>query len=208
MTLFPSSLIISSSPQSSRQKALEIFSKLTHLPDNNPDLFELTDYSVEAVRKLKKFLSQKAYNHPSKIIFIPEAHQLNLESQNTLLKTLEDPGENNYIILTSTHPARLLPTIISRCHQIKVTDTQPTKSVTLIKTSGQVKKDLNLAPTLYTDKSEIKDLLLDQIVAWQTELTKQPSTQSAKKLSALIHSLELIEANVDPKSALDWFLLS
>ena len=81
MTLFPSSLIISSSPQSSRQKALEIFFKLNHLPDNNPDLFELTDYSVEAVRKLKKFLSQKTYNHPSKIIFIPEAHQLNLESQ-------------------------------------------------------------------------------------------------------------------------------
>lgn len=208
MTLFPSSLIISSSPQSSRQKALEIFSKLNHLPDNNPDLFELTDYSVEAVRKLKKFLSQKAYNHPSKIIFIPEAHQLNLESQNTLLKTLEDPGENNYIILTSTHPARLLPTIISRCHQIKVTDTQSIKSVTLVKTSGQVKKDLNLAPTLYIDKNEIKNLLLEQITAWQAELIKQPSAQNAKKLSALIHSLELIETNVDPKSALDWFLLS
>ena len=110
--------------------------------------------------------------------------------------------------MTSTRPARLLPTIISRCHQIKVTDTKPTKSVTPIKTSGQVKKDLNLAPTLYTDKNEIKNLLLEQITAWQAELIKQPSAQNAKKLSALSHSLELIEANVDPKSALDWFLLS
>ncbi len=208
MPHFPSSLIISPSPQSSRQKALDIFSELNHLPDNNPDLLELTEYTIEAVRKLKKFLSQKPYNHESKIIFIPEAQELNLESQNTLLKTLEDPGKDNYIILTSTRPARLLPTIISRCHQIKITPAVSSKEVKPIKTSGYPKKDLALAASLYTDKSEIKALLLNQVNAWQEELTKNPTPKTAQTLSALIHSLELIEANVDPKSALDWFLLS
>ena len=91
MSLFPSTLIIAASPQIASQKAMTLLQELNHSPDNNPDLFILNDYTIANVRLLKNFLSQKPFNHQSKVVFIPEADNLNPESQNDLLKILEEP---------------------------------------------------------------------------------------------------------------------
>ena len=207
MSLFPSSLIIAASPAESHKKIIEILNSLGHSWENNPDLFIFQKMNIDEVRECQNFLSKKAYSHDSKIIAIPNAQELNLESQNALLKTLEEPGENNYILLTTTRPAQLLPTILSRCHKIKVTGNSNNQDISLWPLSGNFKKDLTLAPTLYSDKSEIKNLLEQQLKLLQQSLVESPSDLIAKKISALIHSLEMIDANVDPKSALDYFFL-
>ena len=117
MIFFPSTLFITSTN-------LDFASSLQPLGHlsiiNNPDIFSLEDYSIESVRSIKKFLSQKPYQHSSKIIIIQNAQQLQPEAQNALLKMLEEPGENNYFFLTTSRPSQLLPTIMSRCHQIKI----------------------------------------------------------------------------------------
>src|SRR5207244_3800225 len=41
------------------------------------------------------------------------------QAQNAFLKTLEEPHANTLIILTSSNPNRLLPTIHSRCQEIR-----------------------------------------------------------------------------------------
>jgi len=43
------------------------------------------------------------------------ADLLNIQSQNALLKTLEEPLKNRYLIITSASKNQLLPTILSRC---------------------------------------------------------------------------------------------
>ncbi len=53
-----------------------------------------------------------------KVFIIDEAELLGPEAQNALLKTLEEPPANTYIILVSCQPQRLFPTIRSRCQHV------------------------------------------------------------------------------------------
>ena len=207
MSLFPSTLIIASSPQVSLKKAFEFLSQLNHLPDNNPDLFILNEYTIANVRFLKNFLSQKPFNHFSKIVLIPEADNLNPESQKALLKTLEEPGKNNYLILTTTKPQLLLPTILSRCQKIKLTSPKIDSQTEPWTLSGNPKKDLDFAASMVNDKNEIKNLLLTQLEVYQQQLVLNPTKKTAQIIKKIITALKFIDANVDPKSALDYFFL-
>lgn len=53
-----------------------------------------------------------------KIYILDECHMMTPSAQNRLLKTLEEPPEKVLIILCTTDPEQLLPTIISRCQYI------------------------------------------------------------------------------------------
>ena len=55
---------------------------------------------------------------PRRVFIIDEAELLNPTGQNALLKTLEEPPSTSVLILLSTNPARLLPTIRSRCQTL------------------------------------------------------------------------------------------
>jgi DNA polymerase III subunit delta' len=54
-----------------------------------------------------------------RVFVIVDAHRMNDESQNALLKTLEEPAGFAYFVLTSSAPGRLLETIPSRCRPIR-----------------------------------------------------------------------------------------
>lgn len=55
------------------------------------------------------------------IYVIHLVENMTVESINSLLKFLEEPGKNTYAILTTQNEARILPTIISRCETIRMT---------------------------------------------------------------------------------------
>ena len=69
-----------------------------------------------------RFHEAPAYRTPalghSKVFIIDEAELLGSEAQNALLKTLEEPPANTYIILVTCQPQRLFPTIRSRCQHV------------------------------------------------------------------------------------------
>jgi len=207
MSLFPSTIIIASSLDSAQKEVINILSKNHHQLENNPDLFILSEYSIAAVREIKKFLSQKSFNHESKFVYLPEVDLLNHESQNALLKTLEEPGPNNYFLLTTCKISALLPTIISRCQKIRVTSTIPTTNTELWPITGSIKKDLDFAATINSDKSKIKGLLEEQLAAYQQKLIKAPDLATSRIIKKLLFAINLIDSNVDPKSALDYFFL-
>lgn len=65
-----------------------------------------------------------------KVFIIDEAELMNLVTQNTVLKTLEEPPEGTVIILVTSSEDRLLPTIRSRCQRVSfspLTDSQMLK---------------------------------------------------------------------------------
>ena len=70
---------------------------------------------VEDVRKLKSVLSKKNLSKNLRFTIIDEVEFLNKNSVNALLKTLEEPGKNNYFILINNQQAELIKTISSRC---------------------------------------------------------------------------------------------
>ena len=118
--VFPSTLLISSDPNQINNHINHFCQQLKNIINpNNPDIFIVnqdTGWTIDLTRQIKNFLAQKPFNHPNKIIIIYQADNFNIESQNALLKTIEDPGLNNFIIITTAKPSKLLPTIISRCH--------------------------------------------------------------------------------------------
>ncbi|MCR8539430.1 MAG: DNA polymerase III subunit delta' [Prochlorococcus marinus CUG1439] len=73
---------------------------------------------IAQIRFIKTFLGQKSINSGKKIVLIIDAHLLNESASNCLLKTLEEPSNGIFILLTSKLNL-LLDTIISRCQLVR-----------------------------------------------------------------------------------------
>ena len=73
---------------------------------------------IEQIRDVKTFLNQKSIESEKKIVLIVDAHLLNEAASNCLLKTLEEPNNGIFILLTSKLNL-LLDTITSRCQLIR-----------------------------------------------------------------------------------------
>ena len=73
---------------------------------------------IAQIRNIKTFLGQKSINSEKKIVLILDAHLLNEAASNCLLKTLEEPNNGIFILLTSKLNL-LLDTIISRCQLVR-----------------------------------------------------------------------------------------
>ena len=92
---------------------------------NHPDVFIMRkekDSSFIKIDKIRDIIYQaslKPYEAWKKIFIINNAEDMNEESQNALLKILEEPRENQIFILTTSRISGILPTVISRCKAIK-----------------------------------------------------------------------------------------
>jgi len=73
---------------------------------------------IAQIRNIKTFLGQQSINSEKKIVLIVDAHLLNEAASNCLLKTLEEPSNGIFILLTSKLNL-LLDTIISRCQLVR-----------------------------------------------------------------------------------------
>ncbi len=80
---------------------------------------------VDAVRLLSDSLATKSGQGGRKLSLIVPADRLNSNSMNALLKLLEEPTADTYIILVSARPYRLAATIRSRCIQLECPTPDP-----------------------------------------------------------------------------------
>ncbi|WP_263398674.1 DNA polymerase III subunit delta' [Pseudomonas profundi] len=70
---------------------------------------------VDAIRQLGDFIAQTAQQGGRKVVILHPAEAMNLNAANALLKSLEEPNRDTFLLLVSDQPSRLLPTIRSRC---------------------------------------------------------------------------------------------
>ena len=68
-----------------------------------------------SIKDIKKFLSMSFSDIKFRTVLISDAHFMNEEAQNALLKNLEEPPEGVIFILTTPYPGLLRETIKSRC---------------------------------------------------------------------------------------------
>lgn len=92
---------------------------------------------VDQVRQLIDFLSKSAQLNGYRVAVIHHADTLNSNAANSLLKNLEETGENVVIILLSEQPLLLLPTIRSRCQQITLNIPPTTQAITWLQAQCQ-----------------------------------------------------------------------
>jgi len=83
---------------------------------------EKKEITVDKIRKIADFSNQTSAISANKFILIDSACELNKAASNALLKILEEPRPNNFLILISHNLNRVLPTIRSRCQIAKIPD--------------------------------------------------------------------------------------
>ncbi|MEZ5965318.1 MAG: hypothetical protein R3F56_15905 [Planctomycetota bacterium] len=97
----------------------------------HPDLHWLappkdkSDIPVDLVRELQAGLACRAYGERARVAIIDPAEHLNEQGQNALLKTLEEPGEAAFLLLVTSRPEGLLPTVRSRVGRYRLRPLSP-----------------------------------------------------------------------------------
>ncbi len=81
--------------------------------------------SVDEVRKMKSFFALSAADGGRRTAIIDSLDEMNPAAANALLKLLEEPPANVTLFLIAHQPARLLPTIRSRCRELRLTPLAP-----------------------------------------------------------------------------------
>ncbi len=83
------------------------------------------DIRVDEVRRLKSFFALSAADGGRRVAIIDAADEMNVAAANALLKLLEEPPAGATFLVVSHQPHRLLPTIRSRCRELRLTPLDP-----------------------------------------------------------------------------------
>ena len=96
------------------------------LSGNHPDLIHVThekpaSIGVDDIREqINDTIQVRPYSSHYKIYIVDEAEKMTVQAQNALLKTIEEPPSYAVILLLTTNQEAFLPTILSRCVQLKL----------------------------------------------------------------------------------------
>ena len=172
------------------------------LPQKNSGSFDLEKtkksgyeiIKIAQIRNIKTFLSQKSINSEKKIVLIIDAHLLNEAASNCLLKTLEEPSNGIFILLTSKLNL-LLDTIISRCQIVRFRSFSSKQIKSILKEyldTSKLKINTNLkCEDLINSSNGSPNQLLKNIEIWNDF-----SDEIISKLDSPIkNSLEILEVS-------------
>jgi DNA polymerase-3 subunit delta' len=94
--------------------------------DQHPDVTRLSPEGeskqilIQSVRDLSADMALTAHGRGYKIAIISPADAMNVFAANALLKTLEEPPARTMVLLVTSQPSRLLPTLRSRCSKLRL----------------------------------------------------------------------------------------
>lgn len=81
--------------------------------------------TVQQVRELERETNFRPYEGRARVFIIEDSDRLNESASNALLKTLEEPHPTSHLVLVTSRPASLLPTIRSRCQAVRFSPLSP-----------------------------------------------------------------------------------
>ncbi|MDY0235670.1 MAG: DNA polymerase III subunit delta' [Gudongella sp.] len=114
------------------------------------------------IDELIKFINSSPFESNKKLIIIDQAHLMNKEAQNGLLKSLEEPPKYIHIILISSDAKNLLPTIRSRGQTIRFYPIEVDKIKYYLVNNLQVKEELAIFLSRLSNGSLGKAILLSE----------------------------------------------
>jgi DNA polymerase-3 subunit delta' len=94
------------------------------------------EFPIELMRELCQGFALKSARGRGKVVVIDGADDLNRESANCFLKTLEEPPPRSVLVLIGSSPDRQLPTIVSRCQVIRFAPLPPEAVSELLQAQG------------------------------------------------------------------------
>lgn len=78
-----------------------------------------TRITVDEVRKLRNFFAMSSTDGGRRVVIVDAADEMNVNAANAILKLLEEPPAGAVLLLVAHQPSRLLPTIRSRCRDLR-----------------------------------------------------------------------------------------
>jgi DNA polymerase-3 subunit delta' len=99
------------------------------------------DIRVEEVRKMKGFFQMSAADGGRRVVIVDAADEMNPASANAMLKVLEEPPPKVTMLLISHQPFRLLPTIRSRCRELRLGPLGPADMALALAATGEAVDD-------------------------------------------------------------------
>jgi DNA polymerase-3 subunit delta' len=102
---------------------------------------------VDQIRALADFLAVGTHRAGVRVALIRPAEAMNTSTANALLKALEEPPPRTLFLLVSSQPARLLPTIRSRCQAIDVAAPTSEEALAWLRAQGVTAPEEALAYT-------------------------------------------------------------
>ena len=97
----------------------------TDHPDVGMVVAPLRQLRVDQMRQIESEANFRPMEGKARVFIIDEAEKLNDASATALLKVLEEPPSTSHLILITSRPAMLLPTILSRCQAIRFSPLTP-----------------------------------------------------------------------------------
>jgi len=167
------------------------------------------DIKIEAIRELRRKLALKAQSR--RVILIENAHDLNEESANALLKSIEEPGKENIFILTSNDRKKIISTISSRCqiyflkNRIKKRLSDREKLIIDYLNSDLIKR-FALVENIAKDKEETSNFLLQLEHYYRKKLFKENSLKKSQiidNLKLLARGRDLLKRNISVRLLLE-----
>ena len=94
------------------------------------------EITVEEIRRLLGFFQLTATDGGRRVAIIDAADEMNTAAANALLKLLEEPPPGTVLLLVAHRPARLLPTIRSRCRLLRLGPLAPADMADVLEQTG------------------------------------------------------------------------
>ena len=109
---------------------------------------EKNTIKIEQIRELNRALSLTSVDGGKKIAIIDPAGAMNESAQNALLKTLENPTGDTMFFLLTDAPGALLPTVVSRCLQLRFRCLENDECIRVLKDRGMTEERAALLAAL------------------------------------------------------------
>ncbi|MCK5902098.1 MAG: DNA polymerase III subunit delta' [Cocleimonas sp.] len=134
--------LLCESPLEEGQACYQCKSCKVHKAGTHPDYKQVllaadkTQIVIDQIRSLNDFLHISRSYQRYRVVLISPAESLNLNAANSLLKSLEEPTAYSVIILLSSQPSVLLPTVKSRCQQLTLAPPHRTDAIHWLQTQS------------------------------------------------------------------------
>ena len=159
---------------------------------------------VGFIREAIDFVMLKSGLSKNKILFIDGAENLTISSQNALLKTLEEPPQNTYIIIQSNRFKCLNQTIYSRCQLIHFNNLSQDELYSWAEDILQNKNDKSVIPSYMTPK-KVSQLIEDGLFEDLKILNNHLRTLFNKGIDGKVIS-DVIDLNIDFNEKLNYII--
>jgi DNA polymerase-3 subunit delta' len=166
---------------------------------SHPDLFEIAPdgafIKISQVKRIQEEMGLQPALSLKKVFIIDEADRMNPEAANAFLKSLEEPPTDTSFFLITSRPQAILPTILSRCQQIRFSTPLQEELVKLLirKRSLSEKEALHIAKrslgkvgfalSLDLENLEVEDLAYFQLIQPENLESPERLFQLSEELS-------------------------